>query len=179
MDQAAFPTRSGTIANDGSNFNKPNECLAPETKGRFEDGFEVASTSPKDPVAFAHNAMKTDIRPREASSHLDEIAQKEELGAGPGPGGDTSECTESKMVSSHGPIGIDAVMTEIEREVKMECMQWTPIFAESEQFELLSSDHVDKLLQDAHALEENLIEQKERLLSHLKLLSQTLKLNVP
>ncbi|XP_041478037.1 uncharacterized protein LOC121425973 [Lytechinus variegatus] len=178
MDQAAFLTRSGAIANDGSNFNKPNECLAPETKGGFKDGFEGASTSPKDPVPFADNVMKTDVGPRETSSHLDEISQKE-LGAGPGPGGDTSECTESKMDSSHEPIGIDAVMTEIEREVKMECMQWTPIFVESEQFELLSSDHVDKLLRDAHALEENLIEQKERLLSHLKLLSQTLKLNVP
>ncbi|XP_030845778.1 uncharacterized protein LOC115925878 [Strongylocentrotus purpuratus] len=177
MDQAVLPTRGG--ANDDQpNFTKSGDILPSQAEGPrstcsiFEDPLAASassSTSFEDP---ADDLMKAYVRQRERSPHLDEIVQKD--GPRPDPGVDASECSESKMASSLEPI--DAVMTEIDRAVKMECMQWTQVFMESDQFEVLSSDHVDKLLEDARALEENLLEKKERLLSHLKLLSQTLKL---
>ncbi|XP_071803440.1 uncharacterized protein [Asterias amurensis] len=63
----------------------------------------------------------------------------------------------------------------IGQEMKTACLEWEQMMVESEQFELFCPTRVDKLLQEAHAMEEHLLRQKEELISRLRNLSQTLQ----
>ena len=51
-----------------------------------------------------------------------------------------------------------------------------PTCSESEAFESFCPSRVDELLKEARALEENMMEQKERLKQRLKLISSTLEM---
>lgn len=89
-------------------------------------------------------------------------------------GGDAVQPNE--VVGGRGVELLNAFLAGLNESKKQDWMQWTQDFMELEQLEVLNSSHVDKLLVDAKALEQNLIQQKEKLMSHLGLLSQTLKL---
>jgi len=71
---------------------------------------------------------------------------------------------------------IQDVMKELKQDANMLNVNWTQVFRDSEHYEMFCPTRLDRILQDAKALEQNLIQQKDALRNRLGMLSQALKL---
>ncbi|XP_033762860.1 uncharacterized protein LOC117344277 [Pecten maximus] len=90
-------------------------------------------------------------------------------------------CTVNQMPSSsqkvlHSFKPIVDVMKDLSEESKNVHDQFSNMFRESEEYETICPEKLDKLIGEATALEENLNQQKQVLCSRLKALSRTLQL---
>ncbi|XP_071811842.1 uncharacterized protein [Apostichopus japonicus] len=82
-----------------------------------------------------------------------------------------------RMRPDQSEVMLESVLKDAGNDLKSGCLQWIHVFKESEEFENFCPNRVDKLLSEAKALEENLLQQKQQLMQRLKALSRTLKMD--
>ncbi|XP_072179580.1 uncharacterized protein [Diadema setosum] len=181
MDKAAVPTAAKSPNSSGPQMSTGAQgnisSAAPVTvdpcgpgMGRDTDQanqMDYGKSLLHDGSPLSTEPLKEEKQDGVVSPHLGETASNSPLHAG--PAGDATSSSNKRMLT------LDAAMEDIMRNVKVASAQWTQVFMESEQFEAESSTMVEKLLQDAKSLECRLLQKKERLVSHLRRLSQTLK----
>ncbi|XP_071481786.1 uncharacterized protein [Diadema antillarum] len=182
MDKAAAPTAaksppnsSGPQMSNGAQGNISDavpmtvDLCGPGTGRGMEQAnqMDYGKSLLHDGSALSTEPLKEEKGDGIVSPHLGETANNSPLQEG--PAGDATSSSNKRMLT------LDAAMEDITQNVKVASAQWTQVFMESEQFEAESSTVVEKLIQDAKSLEGRLLQQKERLVSHLRRLSQTLK----
>ncbi|XP_038076594.1 uncharacterized protein LOC119744627 isoform X2 [Patiria miniata] len=87
----------------------------------------------------------------------------------------SADLKDGSVSSAGNEKHLQHTVKAIGQGMKTACLQWEQLMLESEQFELFCPTRVDKLLQEAKAMEAHLLHQKEQLINRLRKLSQTLQ----
>ena len=146
-------------SSDIKDKQKISDCsLKPQSEANNYDQ-SVAPSIENNPSASSLN-MKANMQPE----NKDELQHEQE-----DVGGDHKESIKMPNLFAN-------LMTEFGHENRMLQDHWVQVLADSENFELFCPMRLEKILEDAKALEASLLEQKQQLKGRLQILSKTLQL---